>query len=126
MDATCFKTTIDRDMGRHEATGLRITELHDVVTRFGDYSHDSWEGQDEDAREWWNETLRDIHAAMIGLESIPAWQRQKAGEQSVVFRDSFTAHGAPAQPHCCPSYARELQAVRSCGCSDVRSKYNNS
>jgi hypothetical protein len=80
MDAPYHKTTIDQDMGEHH-TGLRIMRLHDVTTRFEDYSQAAWEDLSADDREWWTATLAEIHEAIVELESLPIEHRGRAKEE---------------------------------------------
>jgi hypothetical protein len=94
MDAPYHKTTIDQDMGEHH-TGLRITRLHDVTTRFEDYSQADWDTLSTDDREWYSTTLEAIHEARVELESLPQEHRSRAKED-LFTRETNTIEDDPA------------------------------
>lgn len=72
-------TTVDQHRGDHAATGLRITELTDVVTEWpmGDRE---WNSLTDADREEFAETLADYHAARVELAEQDADTRERAAE----------------------------------------------
>jgi hypothetical protein len=76
------RTTIDQHRGDHEATGLPIYQLTDVITSFSDYSQERWERLSADDREWWEATLADIHAARVELAELP-YEHRNATEEGL-------------------------------------------
>lgn len=62
------KTTIDRHIGDHPTTGLRMMQHHDVVTEY------DLDVEDPEQQRWVDE----VHAARVQLELLDSEPRQRA------------------------------------------------
>ena len=71
------KSTIDQHIGTHPVTGLRMTELCDIVTEY------DLDASDPDERRWVDE----VHEARVQLEMLDADVRNRA-------KDWLAEHGA--------------------------------
>jgi hypothetical protein len=76
-EAPHYTTDIDQHQGVHD-TGLTITELVTIRTDYADHGQETWADLGESDRQWWHETLADLHAAEVELASLPADHRQAA------------------------------------------------
>lgn len=80
ITAPMHKTTVDQHIGIHEPTGMTETRLTDIITRFSDYSQESWESLSREDQEWWAEVLEDIHAAECEQANLEPEHRERVAE----------------------------------------------
>lgn len=77
-DAPSHSTRVDQHQWTDTASGMRMCKLTDVRTSFSDYSQDSWDALSPTDREWWADTLADIHAARVELAELESERREAA------------------------------------------------
>ena len=80
MSYPTHKTTIDQHQGTHEATGLSIHHLHDVITDLSPYADRNWDDLSAEDQALWAETTEAYHDACVELESLDADTRERAKE----------------------------------------------
>jgi hypothetical protein len=82
--APMFVTDIDQDHGEHKPTGLRETRLTTIATSYGMFGDSGpWERLGSGDREWWRDTLSDVHAARVEVAALPHEHRQRV-EDAIV------------------------------------------